>query len=436
MLDTYVSLFRNEKFLLVIKILYYTSPVWIPALLLMVLWDLWVLYVRESFQAKQDYILLEIKLPKEIFKSPKAAEFFIGNLYQTVGEKNWFEKYWEGKVRAHFSLEITSINGNVHFYVWTKKSFKASIEANLYSQYPGIEVHQVPDYTLPISYDTEKYTFWATEFDLTKDDVFPIKTYIDYGMDKDPEEEYKIDPLTPLIEFLGNVGSEQQIWIQIIIRSHKAEEKDPSKKWSNAKIWKTFRPKDIWDRWEKKDLRWKEAAKAEVEKIIASTKGEKDKEGKLIPGTGRQLTDVEKETISALSRSISKNGFDVGMRAVYFAPKDLFSASNLGGIVGGITHFNSHLNGFKPARGSDERFSNVFIAWKKRNTRKRNREKSDLLDAYKRRGYFYKPFKSPHFILNTEELATIFHFPGQVSTTPAFTRIESRKGEAPANIPL
>ncbi|OHB13689.1 MAG: hypothetical protein A2Y49_02110 [Candidatus Zambryskibacteria bacterium RIFCSPLOWO2_12_39_8] len=59
-----------------------------------------------------------------------------------------------------------------------------------------------------------------------------------------------------------------------------------------------------------------------------------------------------------------------------------------------------------------------------------------MLDAYKRREYFFKPYKRKHFVLNTEELATLFHFPGQVSTTPTFTRIESKKAEAPANLPI
>jgi hypothetical protein len=46
------------------------------------------------------------------------------------------------------------------------------------------------------------------------------------------------------------------------------------------------------------------------------------------------------------------------------------------------------------------------------------------------------PFKSPHFVLNTEELATMFHFPGGVAATPTFNRIESRKAEAPTNLPV
>ncbi|KND47618.1 MAG: hypothetical protein AB201_01645 [Parcubacteria bacterium C7867-006] len=431
-----IDFFANSNFLLTFKLLYYSAYVLVPFALVYIAWEVWVAYVRALFFAKTSMIVLEIKLPKDIFKSPKAMEFCIQSLHQLAGEKNWFEKFWQGKVRAWTSLEIASIDGGVHFFIWIRKSMKNVLEANLYSQYPGIEIYEVPDYTLPTSYNPEVNSIWASEFDLTGADVFPIKTYIDYGMDKDPDEEYKIDPMTPLIEFLGSLGRGQQAWIQILIRAHVAEEKDPSKTWSNAKIWTTLRPKDIWDRWAKKDFRWKEAAQVEIDKIITKAKGEKGPDGKIIPGTGRQLTDVEKETVTALARSVSKKGFDVGMRAIYIAPKDIWSPDNIGGIIGGITHFNSHLNGFKPARGIDERFSNIFIAWKTRSLKKRESEKQYLLDAYKHRGYFYGPFKSPHFVLNTEELATLFHLPGGVSTTPTFTRIDSKKSQAPTNLPV
>jgi hypothetical protein len=39
------------------------------------------------------------------------------------------------------------------------------------------------------------------------------------------------------------------------------------------------------------------------------------------------------------------------------------------------------------------------------------------------------------FILNTEELATLYHFPGEVAATPGIPRIDSVKGSAPANVP-
>ncbi len=417
MLGAIIGFFKNPIVLDVIRFVYKSSIVWFPLLCLFILWEYWIRYVRGLFLAKQNVVLLEIKLPREIFKSPRAAEFFIAGLNQVIGEGNWYEKYWKGQVRSHFSLEIVSIGGSVHFFVWTKKGHQSSIEANLYSQYPGVEVHEVPDYTLPIAYDTDKYSFWGTEYDLTREDVFPIKTYIDYGMDKDPKEEFKIDPLTPLLEFLGGLQPKHQVWIQIFVRSHKNESKDPV----TGKM---------------VDTRWKEDAQVQIDKILAKTKGEKGEDGKIIPGSTRQLTEVEHETVKAIGRSVSKTPFDVGMRSIYIAEKDVFNLSNVGGMIGAITHFNSHLNGFKPARGSAERYGNFFLVWKKRSERKRDMERSNLLNAYKRRAYYYAPFRSPHFILNSEELATIFHFPGQVAATSSFTRIDSRKAEAPANLPI
>lgn len=418
MFDAYIEFFKNENVHLVLKFLYKTWWIWLPVGSWIILWDYWVRWRRALFFGKQSYVLLEIKLPRELFKSPRAAEFFIAGLFSTLGEKNWYEKYWRGQVRIWHSLEIVSIEGSVHFFIWTRSGAKNQIEVNLYSQYPGIEIFEVPDYTLPASFNPEVNNMYATEFDLTEKDYFPIKTYIDYGLDKDPKEEFKIDPLTPLIEAMGSLGKGNQAWFQIIIRAHAKEDKDPT----------TGEPAD---------MRWKKGAKSAIEDIIKGTKGEKDADGKIIPGTGRQLTEVEKDTINAIDRSVSKTGFDVGMRLVYIGEKDVFSMSNVGGLVGGVTHFNSSLNGFKPARGASAPKRSIwFLAWKDTNPKKIIAEKQGLLDAYKRRAYFYKPFKSPHFVLNTEELATIFHFPGQVSSTPTFTRIDSRKAEAPSNLPV
>lgn len=414
MLTPLPDLFTNGTLLTMFSYLYRTAFIWLPLILAPVLWHMWIMYRRAMFFASQTYVLLEIKLPKEIFKSPLAMEFFINSLYQTLGEGNWYEKYWKGSVRAWFSLEIVSIDGGVHFFIWSRKGFKNSIEANLYSQFPGIEIYEVPDYTLPVSYNSEVNIMWASEYDLKEKDAFPIKTYIDYGMDKDPKEEYKIDPMTPLIEALGSMGKGHQAWIQILIRSHKAEDKDPK---GGGKL---------------VDLKWKKSAEEEINKLFDKLKDKKDEAtGK--DTKGRLPTEGEKDLIHALERSISKTGFDVGIRSIYIAPKDVYNPSYIGGIVGGILHFNSSYNGFKPARGSAPKYK--LFPWKNRRATTINIEKQDMLDAYKRRAYFYEPFKRPHFVLNTEELATLFHFPGGVSATPTFARVTSKKAEAPANLP-
>ena len=437
MFESLIHLFQNDGALLTLKILYYLSFVFIPFVLVNTTWYLWVQYRRALFFAEQEYILLEIKLPREIYKSPKAMEFCIDNLWTVASERNWYEKYWKGQVRSSYSLEIVSIDGAVHFYIWAKKGDKNKIEADLYSQYPGIEIYQVSDYTATVNYNPEMNDMAMTEFKLTKADAFPIKTYIDYGMDKDPKEEHKIDPMTPLIEFLGSLQRGHQAWIQIIIKAHKAEQKDPQKTLKTWKFLETLKLEDFWDFQKRKDFIWEEKAKKEIEDVIKKGKGEIGPDGKTILGSTRFLTEDEQNTIKALGRSISKKGFDTGIRLIYIAQKDVFDKGNMGGLVGGIMHFNSSMNGFKKTGTTSSKYEHFLLVWKDRNKKILEAEKRNFLDAYKRRAYFYPPFKRKDiFVLNTEELATLFHLPGAVSITPTFTRIESRKGEAPANLPV
>ena len=67
---------------------------------------------------------------------------------------------------------------------------------------------------------------------------------------------------------------------------------------------------------------------------------------------------------------------------------------------------------------------------------RRNRLSRLVLMAYRRRSAFYPPFKSPTLVLNTEELATIYHLPGSVAATPGLERVPSKKGSAPTNLPI
>ena len=409
-----IEILQNPNVLIVLKIIYYTSPVWILFILINIFGNLWMTYKRSEYFASLEYSLLEIKLPREIFKSPVAMEFLFNALYQTGGEDKKFkikwkpfkitsEYYLQGQTRPWYSFEICSINGKIRFFIWTRKNWKNIIEAQLYSQFTGIEIYEIEDYTLKVSYDPEKMSMWGTEFDLTKPDPFPIKTYVDYGMDKDPKEEYKIDPMTPLVEFLASLGEKQNVWIQIIARAHIAEDIDPA---TGKAV----------------DLKWVKAAQAEIKKIQDTAKPPKE-EGAEKTSPPRPLTKGEDETIKSLERSISKMGFDIGIRAIYFAEKEYFNKANGAGIVAGFKHYNSNLNGFKPASSRNPKDTNP-------------KEMSFFLDAYKHRGYFYNEFKRPHFVLNTEELATIYHLPGSVSGTTAFERIGSKKAEAPTNLPI
>jgi hypothetical protein len=40
------------------------------------------------------------------------------------------------------------------------------------------------------------------------------------------------------------------------------------------------------------------------------------------------------------------------------------------------------------------------------------------------------------YVLNVEELATLWHFPGQIMKVPSLERIESKEASPPTNLPI
>ncbi len=399
-------------------------PLAVMFVLLLVFANKWVEYIRAKFFFKESYAMIEIKLPKVIMKSPASMELFLTALHQTGGEGDWYSKYWLGKTRPWFSLELVSIEGQIHFFIWMRKSFKNFISTSLYAQFPGIEVHDVEDYAQSVHFDKDTVSVWAEELTFTKDkdgkmeSSYPIKSYVDYGLNKDPKEEFKIDPMAPLIEFLGSIGANQQAWIQILVRAYKKDDHT--------------KPGHIW----KSHDKWREEAK----KIINDTmnRDEKTKSTKKKEGADKaekvDLTEGEEEIIAAIERNISKLGFDVGIRLVYVAQKDNFNPTNIAGMLGSWKQFNNeHMNGFKPASAWH---GSISYPWQDIRGKKKEGHSEGSLAMYKRRSYFYAPHKGKPMIMSSESLATIYHFPGQVVATPTLTRVPSKKGEAPANIPM
>ncbi len=396
-----------------INYLIFFTPIWLPVFLVYILWHKWLKYIRTKFENKQNFKLLEIKLPNEIKKTPLAMELFLTHLNQTGGEGNWYAKYVLGKSRTEFSLEMVSLEGQVKFFIWTRGLWKDLIEAQIYAQYPDVEITEVPNYTSFIKFDPTALSMWGAEFKLSKDDFYPIKTYVDYDMEaKGVKEEEKIDPITPIIEFLGSVGKGQQVWLQIIIRAHKKERR---KKLTWAERWK----ERVWSDTEN----WRDQSKEAIKKLIEEAT--KTEEG-TIP---RMMTKGEMNVISAIERSTSKLGFDCNIRGIYLAEDDNFNLINISSLVGTFKQFNSNeLNSFKIAKSVDYDYP-----WQDFRKIRENRNKIAMFNEYKRRAFSdnYSPF-----VLNTEELATIYHFPGGVSSTPTFARLLSKKAEAPFDLPI
>ncbi|KKS26703.1 MAG: hypothetical protein UU88_C0021G0009 [Parcubacteria group bacterium GW2011_GWC1_42_11] len=165
---------------------------------------------------------------------------------------------------------------------------------------------------------------------------------------------------------------------------------------------------------------WKDEGKEVIDEL--TKRNEKTPEG--TPSFKMMMTTKgENEVIAAIERSMGKLGFDCGARALYLVKKEQFNPSNikaLGGLLRAFT--TNNLNGFT----LNYQTFGFDYPW----------QKIEIFDAYKYRSWFYAPQHKKPFVLTSEELATIYHFPGGVAQTPTFGRIPSRKSEAPVNLPI
>jgi hypothetical protein len=381
-------------------------------------WRLWVKYVNLFFITKIEWVNIEIRIPKELYKSPAAMELILINaFYQSGGTGNWYQKYWQGNVRMWFSLEIVSIEGALYFFIRTPKKFKGLIESQIYAQYPQAELMEVPDYTLEVARarTKEEWSMFGTEFvlDKEKNEAFPIKTYIDYDMDKAlVEEAQRIDPMSGTLEYMAAVGKNEHVWFQLLITADT----------------KRFPVEGAWF----KTMDWRKKMLLDLETLKSKFKP-KDKEI-----VAPMVTKNDQEIINSLERAVNKFGFDCGIRVMYLAKKENFNANNITGLMGMLRQYTTyHGNKFGPKNGTSFEYP-----WQDFTGTRVKAKKEELFEAYCARSYFQQPHNSVGgservpFILNTEEIATIYHFPGSVLETPTFKRIDSKKSEPPQNLPI
>ena len=323
-------------------------------------------------------------------------------------------------------------------------------------------------------------------------DFLPIKTYVDYGLDKDPKEEFKTDPITPLLEFLGSLGKGEYGWYQILVQdAGKFDDKNFPKTYLNKQSHDHMTLADMANA-RKKQIRTagyvkpNSVAYNEYGEKKFKPSGEKDADGKDImveqkyifkdakatPKSEQALTAEEKEEIEMINRKLSKPVLRAVIRMVYVAKRTSFRFENVQNILAIMRPFNhtsktGNSFGLSPSdpydyswedtmgRRKPWRSEEMFEAYVEREGFFPHVESRDALDKFedlffwsysaKMRKVFrmiveaiFYPFDHPTadvISLNTEELATLWHLPGTVAGTPTLPRIDSTKGMAPSNLP-
>ncbi len=406
-----------------------------PVTLFFIFKDLWLDYVRNKYISSTEWVLLEIKIPKEVQKTPKAMEQVFAGLHGVQTSPNFTDKWFQGKVVPWFSLELIGEGGEVGFLIRTFKTFRNLVESQIYAQYPEAEIFEVEDYakTMPAKIPSKDYDAWGTELVLVKEDAYPIRTY-PYFFEESKEEE-RIDPLSSLTETLNNLTPEEHIWIQVLVSPVGPEWKEDGERLVEKLIGKKA-PKSKKGLIAEEVHSWFQAAKEGVGELFFGPGEEKsgsggENESHSIESLMQYLSPGQKEVVGAIEKNITKLGFKTLIRFIYWGKSDIFSKANVAATVGAFKQFNTqNLNSFKPngkiSPGIDYFFKN----------RRNHIRKVKVLNNYKKRYFPQTSFSSRGFVFNTEELASIYHVPGKIVEAPTMHRVEAKKTGPPSGLPI
>lgn len=162
---------------------------------------------------------------------------------------------------------------------------------------------------------------------------------------------------------------------------------------------------------------------AVIQIVISPAESDWQKDGgKFVSDTKKQESDAEKakfstsgKTLEAVENKITKPGFETSIRIISVSENEEIAKSNIENIVGAFAQFAGDLNGLKG--------------------RKIYRKPAFMEDFLYRYQPMFNILKNHTSILNSEELATIFHFPNKQITTPHIYWLNAKTAPAPAQIP-
>lgn len=402
---------------------------------------------QEIFKNSISWVLLELKIPREVKKSAKAMEQVFAYVHSLKNAPSGIlGKYWQGEICRWLSFEVVSFGGETRFFVRTYEKYRPLIEAAFFSAYPDIEIIEVEDYANQFPQNLKdlyemNFSAWGTEIILSREEAYPIKTYPNF--ENFSEDEKAFDSMSGLLEFMGKFKKGETFGIQILIYPADSNWKD---KWSNL-------VKQL------KEGRGDGGSGAKVNYstvvdfpgggplpafAVAKSGGEEKSAG----GAGH--TPREMDIIKAVENNLSKPAFNTLIRCIYISPNLIFNDNLAKRGISGVLNQYSELNSF--IQNGDVSAVTEMWQWSHPVASLRSEYKVQrLLYNYKKREIppqtwigkfvtsypFNLNFKSKLFILNIEALATIFHPPTVVVlTAPHIRRIESRKTGPPAGLAI
>jgi hypothetical protein len=293
--------------------------------------------------------------------------------------------------QRHVSFEIVGSKGFVHFYAAVPLPLVDVVKQAVVSAYPSARLEEVPEHNIFSSVGRIPGTAGG-ELSLKEDFAYPIATY----------QEVKRDAMQSLLNALSTLDKEDGVGIQILMRPA-----DSSwRKKATGLASKKRKGKDGKKGGAETAFSWSK----DLATALVKPPEEKGGSG----GDNKpDLSNLDQSILDAIEDKTRHPGYETLIRIVTSSNISQRAQAILNNVVASFALFDApNKNGFKFTPAKDmEHFVTAYILR-------------------------FFPQENTKNILNSVELATIFHFPDQRNIpTTQLERQESKQVDGPRNIP-
>ncbi len=306
----------------------------------------------------------------------------IYNIIASINEKG-LKNRWFGQ--RHFGFEIIGTKGFVHLYAAVPADMLDVIRQAITSAYPSARLEVTTEHNIFNEVGGINGVVGG-EFNLKESFAYPIATY----------QDLKRDALQSILNGLSSLGMEDGAAIQILFRPvDDGWRKQASSHASNKR------------KGTDKDMSAGLLARQMVTALVKPPESKEEGSAK------KELSTLEQSVVDAIDDKTRYAGFEVTIRLVASSNISQRSQAIVNNIVASFSLFDSPgKNGFKYEATKDN---------------------SKLVGDYILRAF---PRRSKRNIMNSVELATLFHFPDQSNIpTSQLSRQESKQVDGPRNMP-
>ncbi len=366
-----------------------------------------IMHSKSSLEKSLDRVVLQILVPKErksegqggqlggddrleqVREEIAITETFFSSIAALKPQKG-FSKWLSGR-DDHMAFEIVIHDGLIYFYVDTPKKYEGFVEQQVHAQYPNAQIEQMIDYNV----FRENSKIAACYLSGSNHKSFPFRTY----------KKMDSDPLSGMLNAMAKIQeNNSSAVIQFVVRSAK-------RKWRRKTV-KLVREV-------KKGKKFEHvAAQTAVGKIFRKTMDIADetfREKKKDEHNGQphyQLSQMEEEMVKGIEEKMSKGLLEVTTRIVSVSDVSEVAKMNLDNIANAFGQYAIY------------RYGNTFHATVPSNPTKIIRES------------IYRTFSDSRYsVMNTEEMASMWHLPLHSTEAPRIKWLSGRRAPPPSNLP-